>query len=269
MEKPAYIINFKKPKNTEIKHINGRWYLYERSNVYDPVLKRSRKKSGKIIGRITEGGLVPSKEKKLKDSLISHDIVETGAVNFFYKRTTDMRECLQRYFPDIWKQIYIIAMIRAIYDCRFKRMQLHYEDSILSYIYPDVSFSARSITALLDTLGRRRDRIKSYMEEAIKDDERFLLFDGHRLLSASSTMDNAELGYDSKRRYKPQINLVYMFSMGENTGCPVYYKQFIGSTLDVTAFADILKESHSYGKDCTVVADKGFASGEGFSLIEG
>lgn len=43
-------------------------------------------------------------------------------------------------------------------------------------------------------------------------------------------MDNAELGYDSKRRYKPQINLVYMFSMEKDTGCPVYYKQFIGST---------------------------------------
>lgn len=270
MEKPQYILNFKKPKNTEIKLINGHWYLYERSNIYDPKIKRSRKKSGKIIGRITENGLVPSRAKNAikNETFIYNDIVEVGAVNYFYKRTADMREQLERFFPDIWKQIYIIAMIRAVYDCRFKRMQLHYEDSILSYIYPNISFSARSISALLDTLGRKRNKIRSYMEASMGDNERFLLFDGHRLLSASCTMDNAEIGYDSKRRYKPQINLVYMFSMGKNTGCPVYYKQFIGSTPDVTAFADILRESRSYGKDCTIVADKGFASEDGVSLID-
>lgn len=49
------------------------------------------------------------------------------------------------------------------------------------------------------------------------DAERFILFDGRRLLSSASSMDNAELGYDSKRRYKPQINLMYLFTMGENT----------------------------------------------------
>lgn len=43
MDKPSYILNFQKPKNTEIKHINGHWYLYERYSVYDPVIKRSRK----------------------------------------------------------------------------------------------------------------------------------------------------------------------------------------------------------------------------------
>ena len=29
MDKPDYILNFDKPKNTEIKYINGNWYLYE------------------------------------------------------------------------------------------------------------------------------------------------------------------------------------------------------------------------------------------------
>lgn len=269
MDKPPYILNFQKPKNTEIKHINGHWYLYERYSVYDPVIKRSRKKSGKIIGRITENGLIQSREKTGNRPSICHDIVEVGAVNFFYGRTVEMRERLKHCFPDLWQQIYIIAIVRAIYDCRFKRLQLHYEDSALSYVYPGVSFSARSVSALLSTLGRQRNGIENYMKESVSDDERFLLFDGHRLLSASCTMDNAELGYDSKRRYKPQINLIYMFSMGKDTGCPVYYKQFIGSTPDVTAFSDILKESGSYGRDCTVVADKGFTSEEDITLIEG
>lgn len=67
-------------------------------------------------------------------------------------------------------------------------------------------------------------------------------------------MDNAELGYDSKHRYKPQINLIYLFSVGSSTDTPLYFKQFIGSTPDVIAL-DILNESHCYGRDCTVIAD--------------
>ena len=53
MEKPDFVMNFVRPANTEIKYIRGHWYLYERSNVYDPQLGRSRKKSGKILGSIT------------------------------------------------------------------------------------------------------------------------------------------------------------------------------------------------------------------------
>lgn len=139
---------------------------------------------------------------------------------------------------------------------------------MLSYLYPGLSFSAHSVTSLLSILGSDRESIRSYMLETVREHEKFILFDGHRLLSSSATMDNAELGHDSKMRYKSQIYLIYMFSLGQNTGCPVYYKQFIGSTLDVTAFSNILKESNSYGETCTVIADQGFASEEDFALLE-
>lgn len=268
MEKPDYIINFERPTNTEIKYIRGHWYLYERSNVYDPQIGRSRKKSGKILGGITEHGLVPSKARlECADSALN-DVVEVGAVNYIYQRTDWMRSRLQKHFPDLWESIYVTAVIRAIYDCRFRRLQLHYEDSILSYIYPKLSFASGAIAELLNTLGRMRGAIRSYMQEMVAEHERFLLFDGHRILSASRTVDNAEYGYDSKMRYKPQINLLYLFTMGGEIGYPVYYKQYLGSTLDVTAFSDILKESTAHTDNCTVIADKGFASDDGFTLLE-
>ena len=62
-DKPAYVQNFTKLANTEIKHISGHWYLYERKNVYDPAIKRSRKKSGKCLGSITESGFIVSERK--------------------------------------------------------------------------------------------------------------------------------------------------------------------------------------------------------------
>lgn len=199
---------------------------------------------------------------------VLNDVIEVGAVNYIYQKTAWMRSRLQKYFPDIWQYIYTAAIIRAAYDCRFCRMQLHYEDSILSYIYPDLSFMPGTITEFLNTLGRMRGAIRGYMQEMVAEHERFLLFDGHRLLSASHTVDNAECGYDSRMRYKPQINLLYMFTLGENIGYPVYYKQYLGSTLDVSAFSDILKESTAYADNCTVIADKGFASDDDFSLLE-
>ena len=49
------------------------------------------------------------------------------------------------------------------------------------------------------------------MLSTMGDSNRFILFNGHRLLSASKTMDNAKLGYDSKRRYKPKfIYFIYL-----------------------------------------------------------
>lgn len=268
MEKPDYVVNFVRPVNTEIKYIRGHWYLYERRNVYDPQLGRSRKKSGKILGSITEQGFIPSKARRDCVNPVMNDVVEVGAVNFIFQRTEWMRGRLRKYFPDLWEAVYVAAVIRAVYDCRFRRLQIHYEDSILSYIYPGLSFMPNAVTEFLNTLGRMRGAMRGYMREMVAEHERFLLFDGHRLLSASHTVDNAECGYDSKMRYKPQVNLLYMFTLGENTGYPVYYKQYLGSTLDVSAFSDILKESAVYADNCTVIADKGFASDDDFSLLE-
>ena len=94
MEKPDYIINFERPTNTEIKYIRGHWYLYERINVYDPQIGRSRKKSGKILGSITEHGLVPSKARRECADSTLNDVVEVGAVNYIYQRTDWMRNRL-------------------------------------------------------------------------------------------------------------------------------------------------------------------------------
>lgn len=243
MEKPDFVTNFVWLANTEIKYICGHWYLYERSNVYDPQLGRSRKKSGKILGSITEQGLVPSRARRGCVNLVLNDVVEAGAANYVYQRTEWIRSRLQKYFPDLWEAIYVAAVVRAIYDCRFRRLQLHYEDGILPHLYPGLSFMPNVVTEFLNTLGRMRGAIRSYMQEMVAEHERFLLFDGHRFLSASRTVDNAECGYDSKMRYKTQINLPYLFTMGGDISYHAYYKQYLGSTLDVSAFTDILKES--------------------------
>lgn len=57
-EYPGWVLAHKGP-GTEIRQIRGKYYLYRCSSFYDPETKRTRKKTGEYLGRITEEGLVP------------------------------------------------------------------------------------------------------------------------------------------------------------------------------------------------------------------
>lgn len=266
-EKPDFILNFKKPVNTEIKKIGNNWYLYERFNKYDPVIKRSRKVSGPCLGKITENGLIPSVKRKVNvNEPLVNDVVSVGSTLFYWQRTAALRERLQRHFPTLWERLFVTALLR-LKDPRFKRLQLHFENSLLSQKFPSLQFSKAENAEFLTMLGKRRQAITDFMREDIDHKGTFVLFDGHRLISSSRTMEFAELGYDSKRRYMPQLNLLYVYSVGDQVGAPIYYKQYIGSTPDVSAFADILTETQLEGRNYTIIADKGFASEADFDLM--
>lgn len=269
MERPDYVSAFNKPDKTEIKHIGGHWYLYSYSSAYDSSVKRTRKKSGKCLGKITPEGLQPSNRLDIKPcEPIVNDNVDIGLPIYLWERTGVLRARLRNIFPDIWNIIYVICLIRVAYGPYFRKIQTHYENSLFSYMFSGIKFTPAFISSFLKTLGMQRNNIISFMKEDLENRNSFILFDGHRIISSSTTIEYAELGYDSKRRFKPQINLLYIFSLDDKVGVPVYYKQFIGSTPDVTAFSDILTESGVNGKEYTVIADKGFSSGYDFNLIE-
>lgn len=265
-ERPDFVRDFVKPKNTEIKHISGHWYLYERATKYNPETGKSTKVSGKMLGSITEQGLVG---KRIAFSHIREiEVVELGASQYFYEKGALIRERLKQFFPDVWREIFTVAVMRLVYDRTLRRCHTHYETSILSSIFPDLPISPASLTRLLDRLGQDRGNIRAFMLSMPRDKNRFMTVDGHRLLSASHTLENAEIGYDSKLRYKNQVNLLYIFSLGDGVGRPEYYMQFAGNIPDVTAFSALLREAGIDGKDCIFIADKGFGSKGNFDLVD-
>lgn len=84
-EKPDYILTFDRPKNTEIKKIGNNWYLYERFSKYDPTIKRSRKVSGRCLGKITPDGLIATKRRLTpaeRPAAVLEETVEVGASLF-------------------------------------------------------------------------------------------------------------------------------------------------------------------------------------------
>ena len=67
---PDWALKHKRP-GTELKLINGRYYLYGVKSVYDKTIGRSRKVSLGILGSITqETGSVTSEKKELKKNSV-------------------------------------------------------------------------------------------------------------------------------------------------------------------------------------------------------
>jgi len=265
-ERPEYVTRFNKPVNTEIKYISGKWYLYERASLYDPQTRSSRKVSGKLLGSITEKGFVPRKLKA--EDMLAIEVKEYGASRYFGTHSPEIIAGLKEFFPSLWREIYATALMRLLYGKEFSRVGLHYECSFLSETLPGLSLSPGAMTPLLRRLGMDRGAIKGFLSSFCRERERFVLIDGHRILSSSRGVDNAAPGYDSKCRYQPQVNLIYMFSLGNGSSYPEYYKQYMGSIPDVSAFCDIIAESETEGRETTVVADKGFGSDGNFEALE-
>lgn len=269
-ERPDYVKNFAKPPRTEIKEISGHWYLYSYTVVYDEIKKRKVKKSGDSLGAITPEGLIPSKKyipvvhKEIDAS------AELGATYYFYLISQNIKNKLKQYFADIWETIYVMAILRLAYDGKFKRLKMNYESSIISTLFPNVYFNSGINANFLKSLGKMRDKISEYMKSDFNEYKTFLILDGHRILSASKTLDYAEKGYDSKKRFMHQINLMYIFSESDDVGHPIFYKKYTGSTPDVTAFKDLMKEVKDVAKfkDFTVIGDKGIPSEDGFEIMD-
>ncbi len=258
--------NFKKPKNTEIKKIGKYWYLYERSTKYDPVTKKSKKVSGKMLGKITEEGFI---KKKIKaEKLLEIETLEFGASSYFSTEYQEILKRLKIYFPVYYKEIFVLSIIRLVYGAAFKRIGTHYETSYLKKLFPNIALSSSSISRLLDYLGKNRTSIKDYMNSFDRKEKRFILFDGHKIISESKNLEISDKGYDSKKRYKDQCNLIYIFSLEGDNYYPEFYKNFNGSIPDITAFNDILKESKIKKEKSIIIADKGFHSIENVGLID-
>jgi hypothetical protein len=96
-----------KRKGTELRRINGRYYLYEVSSKWDPVKKRPRKISGKILGSVTqEHGFVESDKARLRRQALfaeSVQVKECGVTAAIDTLFTDSVGVLKNHFPVAWQ----------------------------------------------------------------------------------------------------------------------------------------------------------------------
>ena len=247
---------------TNINCIRGKYYLYEVSSVWNKEKGRAQKKTGKYLGRITEEGLIPPREKK-PSAVLSIATREYGASSVLCKMGEKTLEHLKDVFPEDANTIFALAVLRVIERCPFKRAEFLYERSYLSEALGPLALSPAKLTAFLQAFGLKREQQVGFMKEYLTD-SRYILFDGTNIISDSQSMEINRLGYNSHRQYDPQINLMYAFSTESHR--PGYYRLLPGNIRDVSAFQRSVEELGL--SNTVIIADKGFGSDKNFELLE-
>lgn len=263
MAYPEWVEKQKRP-GTNISCIHGKYYLYEATSVWDPQIKRARKKTGKYLGRITENGLIPPKTKRrpaTESSAIATK--EYGASSVLNAIGGEIYKKLKERFPQDADRIFTLAALRVIERCPFKRVSFLYERSFLSEIYKNLPMSPSSLSNFLSILGTKRPQFVGFMKEYLQN-EPYILFDGTNITSCSEKMEINRVGYNSHRMFDPQINLLYAFSVDSHA--PGYYRVLPGNIRDVSAFKQCVEESGI--SQMVVIADKGFGSEANFKMLE-
>ena len=266
---PQWATDHRKP-GTELRLINGTYYLYAVSSKYDPAIKRARKISGKLLGKITQsGGFTQSQKHQLRQKAESPIVIDTlttkeyGAQHLLRQLAVKQIQALEQVFGTDGKLMFVFAFFRLTEQSPIKNVSLYFMNSYLSEVWNEVSITDKIISQLLRRVGANRERIVAYMKNFIREGEKILL-DMTHVVTHSHQIESAQSGYNNALSFEPQINLMYLFSAQQQE--PIYYRMVPGNIRDVKAFTLTMEECNL--KNVTLIADKGFYSKSNISTLE-
>ena len=255
MSYPDWILKHKK-KNTEIRCISNKYYLYKISSKWDPIKKRTKKITLGLIGAITKEGIkYTADRKKARQEKNSTVALEFGASYILNDIGRDIKEKLFSCFGADADSLFTIAIIRLIENCPIKIIKDLYLNSYLSCLYPGLPIGPNQLTSFMRNIGNKRDLMLKFFKSFISKNSH-ILFDATDITSKSSNLNINEKGFNSSLSYKEQVNLLYMFS--KNNKQPVYYRIVPGNIKEVSAFKNCIREFEV--ENAVIIADKGFVS---------
>jgi len=269
---PDWALKYRKP-GTELKLINGRYYLYGVKSVYDKKIGRSRKVSLGILGRITEeeGFTASSKgelKKKSKSTYLDRQIMvfEYGLGRWLIDQLErgGMMDALKKYFPDHWKFIVFMVYCRIAYKSPLKNIPFYLEQSsILDLLEWKDKIYDQKISDMLFELGSMQQSIHAFMKP--KDNKRrTVLMDATDIVLQSGNISLAEKGYNSNLDFQLQFVLLYLYDA--STLEPLYYRMLAGNIREVSAMHNTIRISGM--EQCIYIADKGFFSQANITELE-
>lgn len=262
---PDWALKFRK-KGTELRLLNGQYYLYEATSKWNPEKKRSQKVTGKLLGKITEkDGFIESEKARLRrQNVVSSLTVKEYGFSFLYEQLLgDYTALLKKHFETDWQNILALAYGRLLYRSPLKNMSFHYSNSYLSEWYGNVNLSPNSLSGFLRTLGIRRESIVRFFREFNYADD-CIIFDGTDINSKSSLMYLPKEGKSKRGVYESIIDLMFVFSVEQRL--PVYYRINQGNIKDVKSFRLCLEECKIV--NAVIILDKGFYSKENIKRIK-
>lgn len=255
---PEWATKFKR-KGTELRLLNGRYYLYEVTSKWNPQKKRSQKITGKLLGKITEeDGFIESEKyalRKKQADINTVSVREFGVNALINTILIDYISLIKKHFPEYYREILVLAYCKLAYKSPLKKVAFHYYHSYFSEQFPDLKLTGKHLSYLLKEIGSDRNPITDFFKEfGIANDS--ILFDGTDLLSNSKKMDMTKFSKTKTGTFDSIINLMFIFSAKQHI--PLYYRVLPGNIKDIKAFKLCLTESHI--EDALIIVDKGFYS---------
>ncbi|MDE6747590.1 MAG: transposase [Lachnospiraceae bacterium] len=248
---------------TEIRCIKDHFYVYEISSKWDPQKNRPKKVTGKCIGKITEkDGFIPNANCLRMYETISPVVRTYGVFEMFDQLGEDISDKLKEVFPDIYREIRTVALLRLVYGCTPRLMKRCFEDSYLVDLYPDIGTCDKTVRRLVSMLGADHETEIEHFMKMFVSDQSTVLIDGTSIFTKNSDSFSRK-GYNPRHIQDRQARLLYLFDSGSHA--PVFYRMVPGNIADKAAMADTVIQSGV--KNCTVIADKGFYSKKNVSFL--
>ena len=262
MAHPDWVLEHRR-KGTEVRKIGNNFYLYKVTSIWDKEKKRAKKITEKFLGTITRDGLIEPKHERALKSLDNISVKEFGATNFLLDANEDIKEKLKEIYPDRWKELFVFAVFRLLYNTPIKNLQSYYATSFLSKTLPDAHLSSKVVGDLLGGVGKERERTKTFLKQFVSGND-FLLVDLTHVFSLSENVISSVPGYNSKREFLPQIHMIFLFSLDHHM--PSYFRMVAGSIRDVSSLALTVKEAGV--SNTAMIGDKGFYSEDNVLALE-
>lgn len=246
----------------EIHACKDKYYVYMISSRWDPSIGKARKVTGGCIGKITENdGFVPNARAAMMAAPRNPIVRNYGAYEIAGQLSGDLEGRLRQYFPDIFRELSVVARLRLIEGSTGRRIGDDFERSYLPQLHPDLKVSDYTVRRLLSKLSERRDRMEGFMRSYVKPGSK-LLFDGTSIFARAD--DSAcRTGYNPNHSLNPQVRLVYIFD--RTSFLPVFYRMVPGNIVDRSTLKETIVSSGC--SDCIVIADKGFYSKVNLSFL--
>jgi len=100
---------------------------------------------------------------------------EYGASLFFIEENKAIIERLKEYFPFRWKEMLALSVFRLLYQSPLKDMELHYHDSYLSEVFPELFLSKNRLHQILEDVGQDRKSIAEFSRSFVCGNENLLI----------------------------------------------------------------------------------------------
>ncbi|MCW6159056.1 MAG: transposase [Thermoplasmatales archaeon] len=261
MSYPDWVLKQKR-KRTLIMKRGDNYYLYRVRSVWDKERKRTRLKTEEYLGKIMPEGLMEPRVKRVMKRYDQITVKEYGASFLLQHISGDIVQSLEDFFPE-WREIFVFSCMRLIHRSPMKNVEFHYRSSFLSEAIRDARVSPDSLGDMLRSIGMDRSSITGFMKSFMKD-ERYLAVDLTHILSMSEGVISATLGHNSKGEHLPQIQLLFLFSIGRDA--PAYFRILPGAINSVMSLRVTMQESGA--SNIVLVADTGFYSSKNVNELD-